>query len=94
MKYIIGGAYRFFGKYSKYDVDKFLTDYADFSISVSDKLDVGSEDYYNVFVDIDTIEELYNFVRVSKFPIMFGEDPIEYQGKKYPTLIMLEGYMD
>ena len=94
MKYIIGGAYRFFGKYSKYDVDKFLIDYANFSISVSDKLDVGSEDYYNVVVDIDTLEELYNFVKVSKFPIMFAEDPIEYQGKKYPTLILLEGYMD
>ena len=43
MKYIIGGAYRFFGKYSQYDVDKFLTDYANFSISVSDKLDFGSD---------------------------------------------------
>lgn len=94
MKYIITNAWESDGIFNESQIKNYLKTFADFKLSVSEKIIKEYGVFYNLFVEIKTLEEFNNFVISSECAVIYDNEMVDINGCKYIPIRIYDGYIE
>lgn len=94
MKYIITNAMEEYGDFKESQIKEFLKIFADFKLSVSEKIIGEYGVFYNLFLEINTLEEFDKFVIASECPVIYNDMVIERNGCEYTSIRIYDDYIE